>query len=81
MSRRALDEVKDMTQEAGAEEWVRDSEPDEFDDMDDLPPKRRVDPGEMEDYDEWREERRHRGRKRRRPEERDRRRQRDEDEL
>ena len=71
-----------MTEDKASEDRVRDSEPDEFDDFDDeLSHKRRVDPGEVEDYDEWREERRQRGRKRRRPGVRSRHRQRDEDDY
>lgn len=54
-------------------------EPDDFDELDHLPRRWRVDPGEAEDYDEWRRERRGRGRKKRRPGSEDRRHRRDED--
>jgi len=53
-------------------------ETDDFDEFDDLPHRQRVDPGEAEEYDEWRRERRDRGRKRRRPGDEDRRNRRDE---
>jgi hypothetical protein len=53
-------------------------ESDDFDNLDDWPQRQRVDPGEAEEYDEWRRERRHRGRKRRRPGDEDRRNRRDE---
>jgi len=54
-------------------------EADDFDDLDDWPQRQRVAPGEAAEYDEWRRERRDRGRKRRRPGEGDRRHRRDED--
>lgn len=70
-----------MTRGDAEEDRRREPDPDEFDDIDDLPPRRRVDADEKEDYDEWREERRQRGRKRRGPNEKGRHRQRDEDEF
>ncbi len=40
-------------------------EQDDIEEEDDLPLKQRVDPAERDDYDEWRQERKERGRKRR----------------
>ncbi|HOC44159.1 MAG TPA: hypothetical protein PKJ99_14175 [Thermoanaerobaculales bacterium] len=52
---------------------------DDFEELNDWPQRQRVDPGEAAEYNEWRRERRDRGRKRRRPNSEDRRHRRDED--